>query len=293
MKGMIAFASLLLLFAGAFADSNVSRPDVLGLKYDLMGCRVDAVITLVEYGMDNTNVSGGDEIITVLEGDMETLGEYADAGDRLGFNSFVIGTLREDLRNATIYLKDAKKELFKGGGAQEAHDYFVSVVQDRAECIQGVALDFAQGEEIEIEKRLEAMNQTIGKLRNKSVDTSEMEDIYAQGMENFQELQDAIDTGNASTIYDTVQQIRGEHLHIWARFHIAKVRAILDTVDEEAIAKGYGDDVDEINGLLDHAAGLAAEGRPYNPGEFDHVKDDLKDAHELTRELIKNLRGNA
>ncbi len=301
MKGMIEFASLLLLFAGAFADSNMSRPDVLGLKYDLMGCRVDAVIALVEYGMDNTNVSGGDEIIAGLEGDMESLGEYADKGDRQGFNEFMQDELREDLKNAVIYLKDVKRELISGnqgggnhsGGPNEGMNEWVelhqSVMQERAECIQSTALDFARGQENEFEERLRNMNETMENLRNKGVDVSEMEDIMDEAYENLEELSDAIDTGNVSTIHETVKQLREKHLHIWARFHIAKVDAILDAIEQQADEAGYSSEVSEIRALMDGIEPLVQPGNPYDPGEFEEVKTALREAHQKLRDLIRML----
>lgn len=300
-----AFFGLILL-AGAFAQNgtgNGTRPDTLGLKYDLMECRVNAVITLVEYGEDATGLDSGD-LVDELNSDLDTLKGYADSGDRPGFNVFMWSDLRDDLYDAVMYLKDVKRELVGGGhdnetgpseGKDEWTDMHQQVMQERAECIQSAALDFARGQENEFEERLRNMEQTVEKLKNKSVDTSEMEDILDEAYENLDELSDAIDTGNESTIFDTVRSIREEHLHIWARFHIAKVNAILDAIEDEADAEGYGDEVDEIRELMDSIEPLVEPGRPYNPGEFGTVQGTLWQAHERLRELIRDLNqgGNA
>lgn len=298
MKWMIAFASLLLLFAGAFAEenaTNATKPDVLGLKYGLMECRVNAVINLTEYGQENTNVGGGDEIASTLSGDLSTLKTYADSKDRKGFNDFVKSALKNDMRDAVLYLKDVKRGLVRGGrnatGGNEISNYFTNVVKQRAGCLQGVALEFAKKQVDEIEGRVNDMNNTIGRLKNKSVNTTKMERVEEEAEENLDELKDAVEGGNATDIQEKVKEIREEHLHIWARFQIEKLEAILDTLDEDAISKGYSSDVDAITALLDGAERRVQVGSAYEPGEFEQVKSDLRDAHQKLRGLIMKLRG--
>lgn len=299
MKGAIfAFFGLMLL-AGVFADdgnetvANLTKPDVLGLKYDIMKCRINAVISLVQYGENTTNVSD-EGLAEKLAADLATLKAYADAKDRSGFNSFVISTLKDDVRGAVFYLKDVKREVAKAGrnaAAQEGRDYFAQVKDERAACIQDVALAFAQENKGEIDEHIAAMNDTIAKLKNKSVDTSELESIRDEAEQNGDKLKGAIDRGNGSDVVDTVREIREQHLHIWARFHIAKLEAIVGAVDEEAAAKGYTAELDSINALLNDASGKVAVGTRYEPGAFEQVKNDLKDAYAKLRDLLKKLRG--
>ncbi len=299
MRGMIAFASLLLLFAGAFADgnaTNATKPDVLGLKYGLIECRINSLISLVEYGQENANVSGGDEIASTLSGDLTTLKAYADSKDRKGFNDFMKDALRNDMRNAVLYLKDVKRGSMRGNrgnnsNASSTKDYFDLVVKERAECLQGVALEFAKKQVDEIEGRVNDMNKTIGALRNKSVNTTKMEMVEKEAEENLDELKDAVEGGNVSEIQEKVKELREEHLHIWARFQIEKLEAILDTVDEDAISKGYSSDVDAITALIDGAESKVQVGSAYEPSEFEQVKSDLRNAHMKLRNLIMKLRG--
>lgn len=298
MKNILAFALFgMMLFSMAFAENetNATKPDVLGLKYGMIECRVNAVISLVDYG-EELNVSGGENISDTLSSDLETLKTYADSGNRKEFNTFVSKDLRSDLRDAVFYLKDVRREVMRAerggtGNKTPVQEYFVQVKQERAECIQSVALAFAQEQVGEFEERLANMNKTIGALKNKSVDTSELEEIEAEAEENLNRMKEAVEGGNVTDIVATAKEIREQHLHIWARFHIAKLQAVLDAVDDEAIAKGYAADVEAIRVLLSDAERSVQPGVPYNAGEFEQVKKDLKGAHAKLRELIKKTRG--
>ncbi len=199
------------------------------------------------------------------------------------------------MKDAVIYLKDVRRELVRGKKDNTTDpnavlDYFNEVKRERAECIQGVALAFAQEQQDEMNGRVKDMNKTIGKLKNKSVNTSEMEEVYEEAQENAEEMNEAIESGNGSEVIDTFKAIREEHLHIWARFHVAKLSAILDAVDEEAIAAGYESDVNGINALLAEVEGKVEPGTPYESGKFEEVKGSLKEAHQKLKDLIRKLR---
>ncbi len=298
MKGWIlAVFGLALLAGSVFADettANATKLHVLNLKYGLIECRVNAVISLVQYGENNTNTSSSG-LADKLAGDLSTLKGYSDRGDRQGFNDFVKGELRNDLRDATLYLKGVRKEIVKGGknrsSASDGQNYFVQVRQDRAKCLKSVALDFAKKQVNEVKTRVNGMKNTTAKLKAKGVDTSEMDKIMGEAEANLDELRDAEAKGNASTIQETVKGLREEHLHIWARFQIAKMKAIVDATDDEAISKGYQSDVTEISALLDDASSKVKIGRVYNPGDFEYVKSALKQAHEKMKNLLKKMRG--
>ncbi len=276
----------LLLLSGAFA-AGADANGTLGLKYGMMECEAAAVTGLVDYGQQSANVSGGSGLTGRINNDMATLKGYADTGDRQGFNTFVNGPLRLDMRDATLYLKDVRKEIVKERKGNETRDYFAEVRTTRAGCLQSTALGFARGQLDDIEKRVGNMNATVASLSGKGVDTAKLASIENEAEANMKEFQDAVAGGNASTLQDTARAIREEHLHIWARFEIEKAREILGAVQSGARAKGYGADVSSINTLLNDASGYVRAGNAYDPGEFDRVKADLVQVQAQLKELIK------
>lgn len=283
------FAMLGLVLLGSGFATNMST---LELKNEIMACRVNAVVSLVNYGENSTNISS-DGIAEKLQDDLITLGAFAANGDRLGFNEYVRGTLKEDLRDAVLYLKDVRKELVSRNhsGKPPAIEYFNQVVGERSACIQAAALAFAQGDLANIEARVEKMDKVIENLRNKGVNTNAMEEIAAQAHANLDAYTNAVASGSGENVIDTLNGIREQHLHLWARFHMEKLKAILASVQDEAIAKGYQGDVDSINALLTDVESKTAPGRPYDPGEVEQVKGWLVQATQELRDLIKNVRG--
>lgn len=289
---MFALIGVLLL-AGGFAqgaNATGTTSGVLGLKYGLMACRMDAVVSLIDYAENNTNLTSNG-LGQTISSDLVSLKAFADSGDRAGFNSFVIGNLKNDLKDAVLFLKDARREIRKGAKGASGDNYFVGTVKSRADCLQQAALSFAQGQQDEMGARVANMNATIARLKNKSIDTSKMEIVEQQAEANLAKLNAAIAAGNATDLTEAVKAIREEHLHIWARFEIAKAEAITGAITTEAASKGKGSTIEEVNALLSDASSKVAEGRPYDPGEFEKVKSDLQQANEKLRNLLKDLRG--
>ena len=263
----------------------------LNLKYDILSCRVDAVSTLVDFGENSTNLSANFTNYH-LERDLSILAGYVANSNRKEFNNFVKSNLSDDLKTALDYLKEVKKELVKGKESPEKNgwkEYFANAREERNNCIQEVALSFAKSERESMGNRTDTMEREIEGLKARGINASKLELEKSRADENLAEIDSEIQKGGAG-VEERIDALRSAHLQIWARFHIEKLRAVLDYVYIDAAEMGYGQMIEEILPLLDDADYKAELGRPYDSAEFEEVKQDLRDASAKLMELLAKMR---
>lgn len=287
MKKLICIMFGLMLLSISFAEENATN--ILNLRYNLIACTVNSALSLIDYGKSTTNVSSNG-LEDNLETGLSTLKTYANKGDKQGFAEFLRGTLKENLKNATTYLRSLRAQWIQSGKAIETREYFNTVKSTRVACVHNAKSVLMNAQIERIHSRIDKLKNITDRLSNKSVDTSGMKEILGEAQTNLDRMKEAAETENATIISKTIEELRGQHLHIWARFHAEKISAILKSVEHSAIENGYQGDVDSIKSRLDDIAEATQVGVKYTPDVFEQVKNDLKESANLLRELIKKLK---
>ncbi|MEW6528322.1 MAG: hypothetical protein AB1391_00385 [Candidatus Micrarchaeota archaeon] len=279
---------------------NTIKPNTMELRSRIIECRTTTVTSILDYANQN-NLTGGISdtnsimnAVSRLTADTTSLKTVASAKNKNEFKNTIMST-RSGLTHATQTIRAIARPTRNSitGRIEENTNFktFIGTAKDtQTRCIRTVALNFSRAQIDEITSHLENMNNTIKVLRNKSVDTSKL-DIMVKEAENAKnELSTAVGSENISDITRTIKTTREKHLHIWARFHITKIEAVVDSLSSEANSKGYSSMLGEIKSLLMDASGKIEVGRAYQSGEFEIVKNDIKQAQEKLKELIKKLR---
>ena len=271
----------LALFALAFAHGgDDSRPseglkaNVMHTQYEKSACRVDYYVNALQHVKDEGLNISVDDVLTSLnvhKGDLEAA---ADAADREAFNT-AHRALKDDIRGVEdIYHQ--LKQMLHGNESREARkelrDFLESEKNKRNECIANSSKNLGEAQSEYVRAWREDAKNLSAKLRNKSVDTHAMDNI----------IEEAERDGDVNA---------SEHLRFWARFHVARLEALLDAVDEKAVAAGLSSQVDEIKALLGEANGKIT--MPFEKEEFKDVKELIKEAHSKLKELVKDIRDGA
>ncbi|MFH1222611.1 MAG: hypothetical protein V1492_06025 [Candidatus Micrarchaeota archaeon] len=283
---------LLLLTVFAFAAPPVSLQELMDKKYDMVSCRVTLLTTLLDQA-PGYNVTVDSSVSPKLTSDLAALKSAADSGSKTDFRS-VMDSLRADAKDALSTLRDAKRQLAQQPNEvkEQARSDFTAAKQTETDCLQIAALDFAKSEVADAQYFRDHGQDIVNNMSAKGYDTSKMQEVLVDVDAQIAALQNAINAGDLTALKDMREQIRGEHMHARARFAIERDRAILNAVKDSAVEKGYSSDVDQINSLLDSAATKASKGRPYEEGEFQQTWDQIKQANQLLRDLIRKIKGN-
>lgn len=157
------------------------------------------------------------------------------------------------------------------------------------------------------EKRLNYYNNVIAKservvakLQAQGVDTSAMEAIMADAQSAvIDPLAAALATGNETLI---ANELRSKCLfngapysfHYGAKMAIEGMTAVTVQIEDRAIQAGYGQQIEEIYAHLDNAQSAldAAGTNPYNEEQKKVIKEELRSAATMLRDVIKALQDN-
>jgi len=288
MFAIFAF-SMLTMAQGTDDNAKEAKNDWMVAKGNQLECRATFYTSLLSDAKEfGSNVSI-DEVIATINGHVTELKAAAANGDRKGFVD-LMASLSQDSKDTVMKYTEIKKEIRKN---KELHtklrESFVEKKQEMSTCLRENALQLGKAQADYITDWRAKQLERIKKLQDRGVDTSSMSEVLSEADEKASELNDAVSTGDGDKVIEKEKEIRQQHLHIWARYNIAQISAVLARMTEPAKAAGLEADVNSINALLTDASAKVKEGIPYEDGEFQKVVSDLKDAAKKLRELYKKL----
>lgn len=288
---LVGIMLLLVAAIPAFgADQDLVTAD-LQARY----ARVECHATLAESQAESLgDYISGTELGTAkdkLVSDMTALNAYADAGNRTDFQEYMTKTIQPDIRDVHTALKDTKKgfkDLSKEN-KKNVRDAWKQAVAAFADCNNNAKRSIIGSRKKIVDAHTDAWGNTIASMKSKGLSSEKLESIMAEAKTLYAKLEDAA-TATDDELKDKINEVQDLHLHLWARFHIAKIESYVAKVEQVAVAAGQGAKIDEIKALLGSASALAESGHKYNPGEFEQVHQAIKDAAERLRDLVKELK---
>lgn len=303
MKRELAFALLLLglaviLMSGiiiAQEDSAVkeSKRNDFNARLSHIMCRIDLTKTQIDL------LSGVDSNLTMykekLDADAVKLKEFADAMNHKEFGKYFTTSLKDNLKNAVVAIKDAKRD-FKNSNLTVEEKKTLRVnhkaaITAFADCVNKADKGWGEKRAGHLNAWINHWNNVISKMKEKGYDTTEMEAVVSDAQSKLLPALEAIKSATTKEARKTaMENAKNLHLHLWARFEIARIKSYLNSVDDDAIAKGYQSEVDAINAKLTEAANLAVSGKKYKDGEFETVWTAIRDAAKMLKDLNKKLK---
>ncbi len=246
----------------------------------LMGCSVENALSMVDaidaLAPDTMDL---DALRAKLMADREALAA-AQTRDEL---KTARDAAKDDLAAAKEALKDLRRQGAKLG--KEARRQLRTAKDDIQKAFQDCKkqLMLETGKE-RVDKAAEAQAgwaAKADKLEGKGADASALRSIAKELETVTAPLKAAVASGDPAAIKAAANAMRMQHLHVWARFQVARVQIGADR------AKADGADVSAAQAKLDEASALAAPGKPYAAGEHARVFVLLKEAAGLVRDAAK------
>lgn len=289
--GVFILLALGIVFAEDEKISESKRND-----FNARLAHINCKILLTEKQIDllvkvNENLSSHKGI---LDADYKKLQEFATALNHKDFNNYFTTTFKDNLKKATSEIKEAKRDFRKGNLTKEEKktikDEHKTAISEYADCVNKADKERASARADYLNSWINKWNNIIAKMKEKGFDTSGMESVVSDAQTKLLPALEAIKNASAENRKSAIESARNLHLHLWVRFEIARIESYLKSIESDANAKGYQNDVSAIKAKLDEASALAVEGKKYAAGEFETTWKAIKDASQMLKELNKKLK---
>lgn len=298
----VSFAVLVLLASSLFviAQEDAADTKVKETKRNDFNARISHIMCRVDLTKKQIDLlSGVDSNLSTykaaLDADVAKLKEFANAMNHKEFGSYFTTTFKDDLKKAVVAIKSAKSDIRKANLTKEEKttlkDGDKAAIAEFANCTNKAEKDWSDKRADHLNSWIEKWSRIIARMKDKGYDTAGMESVVSDAESKLLPALQAIKNATTKEARKTaMENARNLHLHLWAKFEIARVKSLLMYVDDDAIAKGYQADVDAISAKLDEADKLAVSGKKYKDGEFETVWGVIRDAAKMLKDLNKKMR---
>jgi hypothetical protein len=291
-KPIYLFFALLFFVVLAFQASaaTTARGNELNARFAHLQCRVDLV------GSQAANVAqyATSPNLDKLNQDMTSLKTYADAGDVTSFNKYVKDTLTPEykaVKDGVAGARDSVRAMnLTAQQKTSLRNSWKTNIETFAECNANTRRDIVDKRKIIITDAVTQWEKEVTNMKSKGIDTAQAEQVIADATTLTTLLDDSLKLTDDDAFKQKLDEINDLHLHIWARFHVARLTSYENFIDLNATAAGYGTKITQIKTLLQSASDMAKPGKKYAEGEFKQTWQNIKDAQELLRNLVKDLK---
>lgn len=283
-----------VLLAGiiyAQEDVQAEKRNDYAARLEHIDCRIDLTKKQIDLlsSMNETLI----EHKNTLDTDYAKLKESGDALNHTAFR-YAFAELRDDLKETARDIREVKKDIRTMNKTKEERKV---LRENHQTLMREFVLCLNETENKKLDSRIAYLNRwitrwngAIEEMKAKGYNTSEMESVVMDAQEKLIPAIEALKNSTTENRKMLMEEARSLHLHLWARFQIARVRSYLSSIESDAIAKGYQAEVDAIKTKLNTASTLAVEGKKYGPGEFETTWKTIREATRMLKELNKKLK---
>ncbi len=294
---LTGFAIIILLSVSIFAQSD----EISNTKRNDFNARLSHVICRVELTkkqIDTLSRVNGNltSYKALLDVDVAKLREFATAYNNKEFSNYFTTTFKDNLRDSAKAIREAKLIDFRKSnlskeektGLRENHK---TAIAEYADCVNNADNELTEKRIGHLNAWINKWNKIISKMKARGYDTSEMESVVADAqIKLVPALEEIKNADNKDKRRAAMQDARNLHLHLWARFEIARISSYLKSIEEKAVSNGYESEVNAIKSKLTAVSNLTVPGKRYGPGEFDSVWRAIREAAQMLKELNKKLK---
>jgi hypothetical protein len=299
---VIAFVMLMAVTAIVKAEENETGDSVdkainteaLSVRLDNLQCKVDFSKTQVEL-VDKYLDKDLNEYLDEVTADLNDLKDLRDTGNKSAFDTYVENVFRPDFQNLTQQLNSVKSQWKSYNLSNESYTAFKKGLKDAQSQYANCTSDKEDKMTIVLEKHYtHAENKwqdMTDKMDKKNISTENMTVVIEELQARLEKLQDAIKSGNKTLIEQTLKEIRDEHLHLWARFHAARLEGYMKKMEPLTNKYGKSEQMKTMKKQLEDVSKYVSPGKKYDKGDFDKVWEGLsntsKDMRDTAKEMLK------
>jgi hypothetical protein len=295
---MICAIALLVLASSAIAVDTATVRNDLDARYLHLSCRAQLVTAQEGILAKIVNTTPSAATITA---NMAKLKEYAEANDVKGFNTYVRTTLmtsfktfgsklltaRNEWKSMNFSRRERAKEL-----AQAATDWKAATAAF-SNCNKQAQYQIVQIREGQITSAIENWQAVLADMKAKGLNTTAEEAVLADAEQLKTMLQEAKKITDEEEFNAKIEEIRQLHLHLWARFYIARIESHLQYLEPNATTDKQKELVGQIKSMLASSKHITSKGNKYAEGEFEQIWQNIYQAGEKVKALGKSIKGGA
>ena len=286
---LIIFSSAIVL---AKDETEESKRNDLNARLEHINCRIDLTKKQIDIlSSINPEISSNK---AVLDADYSKLQEFAAALSHKDFDKYLTTTFKEDLRDASDAIRSAKTDLVKKNFTREQkialRDSHKTVMSEFADCVNQADKEMAEARADHLNSWIVKWNNLINGMKSRGDDTTEMQSVVADAQNKLLPAIEKIKISAKDNRRTAMQDARNLHLHLWAKFEVARLRSYLASIENEAADVGYKTEIDTIKNKLQATSNITVAGKRYAPGEFEAVWKSIRDTAQLLKDLNRKLK---
>jgi hypothetical protein len=275
-------------------EKKIAKGNELEARYSHLVCKINLGIAQSENLADYTSAETLTDLNDKIISDLEILNGYVELGDVTAFNTYERTTFNPDVKSLQDLIKSLTQNIkalnLSDEEKKSIRDSWKESVSAYSECNSESKKEIVFARSNFIDEQINEWNDAIKAAILAGVDATEMESIVNEAEELSNLLDQAANATTDDQMKSNIEEIRDLHLHLWARFNIAKVDAYLTLVEQQANDSGMQNDVAEIRQLLDEASAKAQPGKVYGDGDFQATWQNIKDASNKLRQLVNSIK---
>lgn len=128
------------------------------------------------------------------------------------------------------------------------------------------------------------------KLKEKGLQTSELENTADEIDASTEALESSMENEDTEKIEDAQKTLREKHLKIWAKFHVVRMRLLLDAIDARAEKLGLSTEIKELKQKISELNEKIRSTESFDDGEFQQLQTELKETAEKLRDLFTKIK---
>ncbi|MGV8141698.1 MAG: hypothetical protein ACP5NW_04640 [Candidatus Woesearchaeota archaeon] len=307
MKNIFLMLVMMIALTGiAVADTNDTeindtdaytiQSQALNVRYDHLQCKVSFTIGQIElfeeYVPDavNDNLSDSKE---TLETDMDNLKKYVDDVNKTAFDKYLEDTFRPDFQKATQMLNSIKEDFRQYNVSNETKTELIDELKDireeYSECVSDKEFKMGTVMERHMENWNRQWGNAIERMKQKGMNTTEIEALIAQINTKNQELNSLIESKNLTNFMKYANEFRQDHLRYAAKIEAEKLKTYKGMLNSESKRYNLSDRNDNIDKHISEIEKYAQKDGKYQEKEFEHAWENVKEANKEMKDLSKDV----
>jgi hypothetical protein len=271
----------------------------INLRYENLICKIDFTVGQIdvidEYASNSQDTVIMDKLLNdkdTLENDKDDLKDIYDEKNLTEFNNFLNETLHPDFIETSNDLREFKKE-YKTYIAEddriEFRDALTALKTEYDDCTNTKYSEMSKLMDKYYKHKSGMWDQIIKSMNQRNLSTENMTQIREQLQLRLQDLEDAMNSGNQTQLREQLQQMKDEHLQLWAKFHSGRLNSYLNRIEPAANKYGRSDEFKKIQEQLKDIQSFAEQKNRTQKEYAKMMMQRLHDSGDEMRNMSKDM----
>ncbi|GIU69680.1 MAG: hypothetical protein KatS3mg002_0916 [Candidatus Woesearchaeota archaeon] len=267
----------------------------LDIRYDNILCKIDYLIgqiDIIKKYSNDTNITA--ELLKDKEQlikDKQDLKQIYETRNITKFNEFIMTVLLTDFNKTNRDIKNFKENYKKYINLSDAKNFKDDLKKLRDNykfCNSRKTEEMTKLMNKYYKHELKMWEQIIKSMKQRNLETEEIERITEQLQLRLKNLENALNSGNQTLIEEQLKLMNQEHLTLWTKFHSGILNSYLNRIEPTANKYGRSEEVKKIKEKLKNMEQINKKDRKQLTSIVKDLKESSDEMKKLGKEIMKN-----